>query len=149
MSSDNKKPTIGFTLIELIIGITIVGVLATMGTVVYSNSMATSRDARRRSDLEQIRSALELFRSNSGTSLYPTNVLSITPYIKIPKDTRNNKDYGYIWTSPGNDYTLGVYLESPGSSTCGVVPVPTICWNFKATPSPIACNYCVGPYGTK
>lgn len=143
-----QKPKTAFTIIELVIAITIIAVLSTMGTMVYTSSLQSSRDARRKSDLEQIRSALELYRSNSGTSLYPTSMLTITDYIRIPKEMKNNQNYGYLYQNNGNDYMLGAVLEKNTGPTCP--PLPSVCYTLSSTnPLPTPCNYCIGPYGTK
>jgi general secretion pathway protein G len=60
----------GFTLIELMVATSILAVLSVIGIVSYSSVNKRSRDAKRKSDLEQVRSALELYRSDKG--FYPT-----------------------------------------------------------------------------
>lgn len=143
----NQKPKNAFTIIELIVAITIIAV-ATLGTMVYTSSLATGRDAKRKADLEQIRSALELYRSNGSSSVYPSTIATITDYMKVPLESQNNKPYGYLYATPGNDYTVGAVLENYTGPTCGVVP--SICWSLsKSSPVSVPCNYCVGPYGTK
>lgn len=57
----------GFTLIELLIVIAIIGLLATLGIVSMSSARAKARDAKRISDLGQIRSAMELHFNDNGT----------------------------------------------------------------------------------
>lgn len=132
-----------FTLIEILVVITVIGVL--FGTVVisYSSLTRSSRDAKRKSDLEQIRSALELYRSNDALAEYPvssncTNLASlITTYLpNFPSDPKASV-YSYGCLSSSSDYTIGSHLEtttvtctSLGSCTGG-------------------CNYCIGPYGQK
>ena len=144
----SKKTSLyGFTMIEIIVSITIIAVLSTLGTMVFTNSLASGRDARRKADLEQLRSALELFRTNNS-SAYPTNIPSLTPYLKIPKEGKNGLDYGYYFVAGGNDYTLGALLENVAAPTCAA-PGPT-CFELKKTnPAARSCNYCVGPYGIK
>jgi len=56
----------GYTLIELLVTITIVLVLGTLGFVSYGYASANVRDAKRKSDLEGLRSALEMYRSDNG-----------------------------------------------------------------------------------
>lgn len=65
------RRTSGFTFVELLVVITIIAVLMAIATVAYSSTMTKSRDAKRLSDLEQIRSALEICRSEDG--YYPIN----------------------------------------------------------------------------
>lgn len=56
----------GFTLIEVLVSVTIVAVLVAVGVVSYGNVNKRSRNARRYSDIEQIRSAMELYRADAG-----------------------------------------------------------------------------------
>ena len=59
----------GFTLIELIVVMAVTGILITAGLTSYQGTQRSSRDARRRADLEGIRQALEVYKSSSG--VYP------------------------------------------------------------------------------
>jgi type II secretion system protein G len=59
----------GFTLIELLVTISIIAVLLTVGSAAYTRANSKARDGKRQSDLEQIRSALELYRTDNGS--YP------------------------------------------------------------------------------
>jgi len=52
----------GFTILELLIVIGIISLLVTFGTGIYSSAQRSSRDAKRKADLEQIAAALELYR---------------------------------------------------------------------------------------
>lgn len=56
----------GFTLIEVLVAATIIAVLTAIGVVSYGNINKKSRDAKRKSDIEQIRSALEMYRADNG-----------------------------------------------------------------------------------
>ena len=51
----------GFTLIEILIVMIILGILSVLVTGNFVNSLKKGRDARRKSDLEQIRNALEMY----------------------------------------------------------------------------------------
>jgi len=138
-----KKNIIAFTLIEILVVTTIIGILTATGATAYSMMGKTSRDARRKADLEQIRSALEMYRSNDDSSAYP-NVLgdlsSGSPkYLETAiTDPKTNAPYQY--DSSGSDYTLSTKLEI-GGVTCGA-SAPNGCAD--------ATNcYCLGPYGKK
>ena len=138
-----KNNIVAFTLIEILVVTTIIGILTAAGATAYSMMGKTSRDARRKADLEQIRSALEMYRSNDDSSAYP-NVLgdlsSGSPkYLETAiTDPKTNAPYQY--DSSGSDYTLSTKLEI-GGVTCGA-SAPNGCAD--------ATNcYCLGPYGKK
>ncbi len=143
----------GFTLIEVLVVATIIGLLAAAGAASYTSLNKNSRNARRRADLENIRAAIEQYRSNSTTNVYPTAAAapgmafgtgsitdgSNTYMSKIPKDPKDST-YLYYYTSSGSDYTLGAYLEGGAFSACSGSP---------SCGTSITCNYCLGPYGQK
>jgi len=69
-----KKSLKGFTLIEILVVATIIGLLASGAIVSYQQLSKQSRDAKRKTDLEQVRAALEMYRSNEDT--YPVGTWS-------------------------------------------------------------------------
>lgn len=58
MRAEKEK---GFTLIELLVIISIIGFLAVLALVVLKDTRAQSRDTKRKGDLKQIQTALELY----------------------------------------------------------------------------------------
>jgi type II secretion system protein G len=60
----------GFTLIELLVVIAIIGILSSVVLASLSTARAKSRDARRIADIDQVRTALELYNDSYGA--YPT-----------------------------------------------------------------------------
>jgi len=135
-----------FTLIEILVSATIISLLAAFATISYSQITKQSRDAKRKIDLEQVRAALEIYRSNEN--IYPigsgwTTVLNslTTPVIYIqslPEDPKKaNYTYYYISTT-GSDYILAAHLET----------VSTTCQSLS-TQCTSNCTYCTGPYGEK
>lgn len=133
----------GFTLVELLIVVGIIGILATLLMVNFVGVRQRARDAQRKSDIRQIQSALELYRSDNGS--YPAAVgtsigtcggsltgASNTYMQKIPCDPSGTSGYNsgnyYYVSSGGTTYTLGACLEntadsqgtttSPGGSGC-------------------------------
>jgi len=112
---DNKQ---GFTLMELLIAIAVMGVLAAIGMSTYASSQKLARDARRKSDLKQYQTSLENYANKSG-SLYPvattiTNIQSYCATLGIsgtcPTDPTSGQ-YSYITDSGGTVYVLWGYLE--------------------------------------
>jgi general secretion pathway protein G len=112
----------GFTLIELIVVATIAAILMTIGIVSFQSANMKSRDTKRKSDLEQIRSSLEMYRTDNSS--YPAsadlNSDLVPQYISaIPSDPKaGNPVYKYIPTgsNPYYTYTLEAKIEGNGSN---------------------------------
>lgn len=68
----------GFTLIELLVVIAIIGILSSVVLASLSSARTKSRDARRMADLNQIRTAVELYHSDHGH--YPIMATSWTSF---------------------------------------------------------------------
>lgn len=117
----------GFTLLEILVVFAIIGLLSAAAASSFTNAQQKARDATRKSDLSQLRTALELSKSDSGSSLYPfgtgnTYTTSLYSYLetnhymnKSPKDPKNStaSDYGYYYHSDdGTTYELIACLEN-------------------------------------
>lgn len=65
---NHKQLTInkGFTLIELLVAIGILAILSTIALVSYTQVRVSSRDVKRKDDLRQIATAVELFKQSTG-----------------------------------------------------------------------------------
>lgn len=61
-----EKSIAGFTLLELLVVIAIIGILSTAILAIVTQQRAKARDARRQSDLAQIRTGLELYNEDYG-----------------------------------------------------------------------------------
>lgn len=84
MNTNRRK---GFSFIEILVVITIVSVMTAIAAVSYSTIVKGSRNAKRKADLEQLKGALELYRSANGA--YPTtsgnwNSSATSPTTYIP-----------------------------------------------------------------
>lgn len=147
------KQTKSFTVIEILIVVSIVTILATLGFSTYSSVQKKARDARRTSDLEIIRAGIEQYRSNNND--YPTAL----PYPavagneglcdptgctdgvylgKIPTDPVGTQRYVYQRNN-SSDYTLCARVTT-GTSSFG---------DCSSGGTGLVCNYCMGPYGQK
>ncbi|MFA5136908.1 MAG: type II secretion system protein GspG [Patescibacteria group bacterium] len=140
----------GFSFVEILVVITIIGIIAAIGTVSYTQFLMQSRDAKRKGDLEQIRAALEMYKSKNnlyplsneiifgGDLCDPVGGCATGTYLKkIPNDPKTNSNTYYYQSTTGADYIIGSYLEQGSTSTCGDC-------DLVGTQT---CNYCLGPYG--
>ena len=129
----------GFTLIELLVTITIIGILSSLGLSTFSSAQKKSRDASRKSDLDTIAKALEVYYNDH--SRYPadsngqivgctvdTSTESVcdwaTPFqhadtnpdtiylISLPDDPLDNQNYYYDLISGNKAYQLYTRLEN-------------------------------------
>ena len=64
-----------FTLIEVLITVSIIGLLASLTLISFGGVQKTARDTQRKSDLKQYAAALENF-ANANNSLYPSRKTS-------------------------------------------------------------------------
>lgn len=71
----------GFTLIELLVVIAIIGILATIIVASFTSAQRRGRDARRKADLDAIKKALVLYKSDAPLAL------GIRPYPTCPGDS--------------------------------------------------------------
>lgn len=121
----------GFTFIELLVSATIIIILTTIAAVAFRSAGVNARDAKRKADLEAVRQALVLYKTENVTypvmtAGYPTsktqfttvvttlqngNYLS-TGVIQDPNGTAG--DFGYRYWSDGATFRLSAEIESDG-----------------------------------
>lgn len=115
----------GFTLIELLVVVSIIAVLTSIGLAVFTSSQKKARDARRQADLEAVRSALELYRSDNPTVGYPAPAgaqgynglccaagTALRSYLSaLSLDPKNGTTYFYSYTGGGTTYVLSAKQE--------------------------------------
>lgn len=122
----------GFTLIELLVVISIIGVLVAVSIFGLSGARESARDARRKSDLELIKSGLEIYKADCnaypatlGTTLIgsgtPTSCSASNTYITtVPLDPISaSKSYRYAVTASGYEICASLEQQGLATVTCG------------------------------
>lgn len=85
--SSGRSPNTGFTLIELIIVMTIIGILLSIAVPSYRNSIVQAKEAVLREDLYRFRDAIDHYHADKGK--YPASLQTLVEdgYLRqIPND---------------------------------------------------------------
>ena len=106
----------GFTLIEILLVVVIIGMLATIVTVSVPKHLEKARKSKAAADIGGIGVAVQSYYMDKGK--YPPNLTSLTegddPFLEkgIPKDPWGND---YIYAFPGSHKPFKYDLKSLGS----------------------------------
>lgn len=145
----------GFTLIEMLVVIAIIGILIGLSGAAYQSSKQSARDTERKATLQDVRSSLEIYRTDCG--VYPTGTFLLyqwtlrgtgatsscstnNTYIDRPTDpldpTRSGSRYYRYSSADGLTYQICAGLENVRSPTvtcgtsnaCGTGGAATCTW---------------------
>lgn len=146
ISLQHNRNSFGFTLVELLVVMSIIGVLAALAVGSFRTAQMRGRDAQRKSDLKQVAHSLELFYADYGR--YPDassgriSACSYNPslgtgttctwgeseftdgktvYFKVlPMDPDEDRDYTYqiVAGSSNQKYKLFAQLENTEDKDC-------------------------------
>ena len=107
----NTRRSAGFTLLEMMIVIVIMGILMSIALPIYNQSLVRSREAVLRQDLFTLRSLISQYTLDKQKA--PQSLDDLVPaYIKvIPKDPMTNEAN---WESVQEDVLLSVDQQDPG-----------------------------------
>lgn len=108
----------GFTLLELLVVIGIIGIIMALATVAYSTTQVSGRNARRKQDLVAIQNALEQYYSINGFK-YPDNCKDASTYLRSawPEDPGTDADYIGVDICSSTGYCIYAQMEGTNSTS--------------------------------
>lgn len=129
----------GFTLVELLIVIVIIGILASIVIARFTGATKDAKETSLKGNLSGLRSQVEIYRARSSSDSYPTNLQALVTegYIrKIPQDPFYKKSTEYTTIQAAgvggwvyNNSTGAVYVDIP--STDPVEPPKDTSWGMS------------------
>jgi len=129
----------GFTLVELIVVIAIIGIISTLVVVNFNSSRIRSRDAQRVNNIHEMQTALELYYNRyknyptaitAGQTFSSNGIIYIDPVPTNPSPRNDgscpNSDYTYAQSNTFQSYVitfcLGVGAADLSSGTHRAIP---------------------------
>ena len=113
----------GFSLVELLVVISIIGLLSVITSVTVSNVRKSARDTKRMGDMRQLATALDMYSidnaayppcadgnsMDAGSSWYTCLAPALSTYMAVvPVDPGGSSSYGYNYSTPNGKI---VYLR--------------------------------------
>lgn len=143
MSTNKQSNNRGFTIVELLIVIVVIGILAAITIVAFNGISARARVASMKSDLENSVKLLELAKVNAGTDLYPADINAAglkattgSTYAYQPNNTAVPASYCLTITNAGVSYFV---------TNLNTVPSPGGCSGILSNGTSCPSNYIVVP----
>ncbi|HEV7922544.1 MAG TPA: type II secretion system protein [Thermoanaerobaculia bacterium] len=125
MNQRRKKQQAGFSLIELIVVVTIIGILASVAVVQVKNAQRKAQEAALKDNLFEMRKAIDNFYADKQR--YPNDLNELVPnYLrKIPKDPITKQDdWETVQDNPANpDEMADTNTENLNQNGPGVIDV--------------------------
>jgi len=133
----------GFTLVELLVAVGIIGLLASISMVSFNGIRGKARDAKRISDIKEVQNALEIYYSSTG--YYPSAIATAAAGLGTANvamlcdtalgfDTEANCNGKTVYMSRVNENPTPngtAYKYTPAAAGCD--NAATTCQSYKMT----------------
>ena len=139
----------GFTLVELLVSITIIGILSSIGLSTFTSAQMKSRDAKRKAHLKQVADSFEAYYNDHGQ--YPDDddidwgsifIDDETVYmVKLPADPTQGLTYEYLPAADFKSFQIYARLENANDSAVISFTIPPNCGTLP-------CNFGVSSGNT-
>lgn len=127
------KPRVGqtgFTIVELLIVIVVIGILVAITVVAYSGIQARARDATRTTDIKQVQTAIEMYYvdignyPSSGTDNVGINFSTLVPLLvpkyiaRLPSDPKGGASYYQYVRGDVASGSYGIWVQYEAKDAC-------------------------------
>jgi type II secretion system protein G len=133
MVSLKQKRQSGFTIVELLIVIVIIGILAGLVVTQILGATAKARDTERKTDIDQIANQLEAYYAKTGG--YPSATDLGTLAWRTPNEVSMGDSAKSMY-----DPSITVPASVPATYTFGNNTAPTAIGAYNYVPTPASCN---------
>lgn len=116
-----KRSSIGFTLLELLVVISIIGILIAISAAAFTTAQQKARNAKRQGDIQAMSKAFEqYYATTNGTYNVTGNCINMAgslPGGALPRDPKTNNLYNCnLRSGVANTYCTCAELEPTGNT---------------------------------
>ncbi len=116
-----KRKSVGFTLVELVVVVSIIAIISGISIFAVNSARTSGRDAKRKGDLAQIASGLEMYKSDCN--YYPRSLPS------VGSSLTGNSSFGCTVAAASSNIYIQALPGDPGGSNYGYTVYPSGCLN--------------------